>query len=62
MRTISPLKKRPIYNKIIIEAVQMAALKLFDNCIPFFRYDPVMKSDVHGKCHDLPLREGAVGR
>ena len=45
-----------------LEAVQMAALKLFDNCIPFVRYDPVMKSDVHGKCHDLLLKEGAVGR
>ena len=42
-----------------LEAVQMAALKLFDNCIPFFRYDPVMKSDVDGKGHDLLLKEGA---
>ena len=45
-----------------LEAVQMAALRHLDNYISFFRYDPVMKSDIHDKCHDLPLREGAVGR
>ena len=33
-----------------------------DNCITFFRHDPVTKSDVHGKCHNLPLREEAVSR
>ena len=33
-----------------------------DNCITFFRHDPVTKSDVHGKCNNLPLREEAVGR
>ena len=33
-----------------------------DNCIAFFRYDPVTKSDVHSKSNNLPLREEAVGR